>query len=236
MNEADPETISEPATLLPPAQDISLWQMAAVALCEFACGYEHGRGKDEPAYREVTEGRDVGMMRAHYSSCGDQGHWLLQRLGLAERWLNRSSLNQYGVGLNIARLGLGCPISHVAPTSADWAGPQPGDICLIWNSASGSDAHCFVCLGPGSDAGHIRTANYGAGGMSSAAFPGANIANSPFVHREDGWYVGLAHPRKLQRTIKLGDAIALRKHQPNLTGAKLTGEVIDALGARWDPL
>ena len=37
---------------------LDVWRAAAVALCEYACGYEAGRSKDDPVYREVTEGRD----------------------------------------------------------------------------------------------------------------------------------------------------------------------------------
>lgn len=212
--------------------DTSLHRDAAVALSEYACGYDKGRSKDDPVYAEVTEGRDVGAWRQHYSSCGDQGHWLLQRLGLREAWLNRASLGHYRVGLNVAELGLSCPIAHAPPADTAWR-PEPGDICEIWNT--GTDAHVFVCLGTGSDDGHIRTGNYGAGGMSAAAWPGANIADSPFVRYADGWYVGLAHPRKLQRVIRIADAVPLITAQIDLTGAQVTGELIEALNAKWEP-
>jgi len=211
--------------------DIGPWRDCAVALCEYACGYEHGRSKDEAVYQEVCEGRDVGMMRVHYSSCGDLGHWLAERLGVREKWVNRQSLGHYHVGMNVAELGLGCPISHDAPTDPEWSGPEAGDICEIWNGSLGQDAHVFVVLGPGSDAQHLRTANYGAGGMSSSNLPGALIANSKFEHRPGGWYVG---SRRLHRIIKLSDLVSLSTVPPDLTGAKLTGEVIDAVkAAKW---
>lgn len=213
-----------------PSTDIGAWQIAAVALCEFACGWDKGRGKDEPEYLAVVEHRDIPPNRAHYSSCGDQGHWLLERIGVREKWLNRASLGQYRVGMNVSLLGLACPIAHAPPTDPSWA-PSPGDICEIWNT--GNDAHVFVVLDK-SDPGHIRTANFGAGGMSAASHPGAVIAQSPFVRSGNGWLVGAAHPRRLQRVIKLADAVALSKVQPDFTGALLTGEVIDALKAKWD--
>ncbi len=212
--------------------DLSVWQDAAIALCEHACGAPHGIGKDDAPYPEVTEGRDVGMTRAHYSSCGDLPHWLLERLGVREKWVNRQSLGHYHVGLNIVELGLGCPISHAAPTEADWPGPGTGDICEIWNGAKGKDAHVFVCLGPGSDADHLRTANYGMGGMSAAAAPGAGISDSRLTHNPNGWYVG---SRKLQRIIRFADAVTLSTAPPDLTGAKVAGELVDALGAKYGP-
>lgn len=217
-----------------PSKDLSAWECAAVALCEWACGYDQKRSKDDPIYKMVTEGRDgpSPVNRAHYSSCGDLGNWLLERLGLREKWVNRKSLGQYVVGANVSRLGLGNPIAVVPPTPANvgWR-PKPGTVCEIWNT--GNDAHVFVVLGPGSDSNHIRTANYGAGGMSSAAMPGCDIADSPFVARQDGWYIGKAHPRKLQRIIRLEDAVKLSKFAPDLTGCRITGDVIDALGATF---
>src|SRR6187402_1659302 len=94
-----------------PSTDESAWQEAVLALARYACGYEKGRSKDDPIYAMVTEGRDVGEFRKQYSSCGDLGHWILERLGVRERWVNRKSLKQYMVGANVSRLGLACPIS-----------------------------------------------------------------------------------------------------------------------------
>lgn len=213
-----------------PNPDLSLWQTAAVELARFACNGDKGRGKDDPVYRDVTEDRDEPPNRAHYSSCGDQPHWLLERVGVREKWVNRASLRQYRVGMNIVELGLACPISHAAPMAVDWAGPGPGDICEIWNSPTGSDAHTFVVLGPSDIPGKLLTANYGAGGMSQAAWPGARLSNSSFTHTEVGWYIG---SRKMQRIIRLADYVPLITAQPDLTGAAVSGELIDALGAKW---
>jgi len=211
--------------------ELQPWADAAVALCEYACGYEHGRSKDDPVYQDVCEGRDAGMMRAHYSSCGDLGHWLAERLGVRESWVNRHSLGHYHVGMNVAELGLGCPISHDAPTGPEWVGPEAGDICEIWNGTVGQDAHVLVALGHGSDGNHLRTANYGAGGMNASAIMGAKISDSTFSHHPDGWYVGT---RRLRRIIKLADLVRAATAPPDLTGAKLTGETIDAVkAAQW---
>ncbi len=218
-----------------PNPDTSLWRTAAVELCRYACGGDKGRGKNDPVYREVTEGRDGpgDLQRAAYSSCGDLGHWLLERLGVREKWVNRHSLGQYHVGANVYELGLGCPIAHAAPTASDWAGPEAGDICEIWNGTKGQDAHVFVVLGPSEKVeGKLLTANYGAGGMQAALWPGARLSNSSCQHTIAGWFVG---SRKMQRVIRLVDYVPLITAPPDLTGAELTGEVIDALGANWSP-
>jgi hypothetical protein len=212
-----------------PNPDASLWSDAAVALVEYACGGAAGRTKDDPVYLAVVEHRDVPPFRARYSSCGDLAHWLLERLGLDEPWVNRASLGHYHVGANVSALA-GCPV-HRAPGSADWV-PRPGDILEIWNAAGGADAHVCVYLGPGSTPAHARIGNYGAGGMSAAASPGANIRDTVLTYQAVGWVLGL---RKVQRVIPLAAAVLLSRRPPNLTGAAVTGELIDALQAVWKP-
>jgi len=215
-----------PENIKPEPPALYLWQDAAVALVEYACGWSAGRSKDDPVYLAVVEHRDVPPWRAHYSSCGDLAHWLLERLGLDEPWVNRASLGHYRIGANVASLA-GCPI-HSLPSGADWQ-PEPGDILEIWNAATGSDAHVCVAL-DGSLPGRLRTGNYGAGGMSAAATPGAKVADSPLVHTPTGWMLGSRH---VQRVVRLADAIRLTKKPPDLTGAEVTGELIVALGAKW---
>lgn len=212
-----------------PNPDITLWQTAAVALCEYACGYDKGRGKDDPVYLDVVEYRDVPPNRAHYSSCGDLAHWLLERLGLDEPWVNRASLGHYHVGANVSLLA-SSPV-HRLPGGADWS-PRPGDILEIWNAAGGSDAHVCVYLGPGSTPGHARIGNYGAGGMSAAVSPGANISDTAFTLQAGAWILG---HRKVQRVIPLAAAVLLSKRPPDLTGAAVTGELVDALQVTWTP-
>lgn len=218
---------------MPTSVDLSVWRQAAVALCRYACGDDKGRGKDDLVYREVTEGRDGpgDLQRAAYSSCGDLAHWLLERLGVREKWVNRQSLGHYQIGSNVYDLGLGCSVSHPAPTASDWAGPEVGDICEIWNASKGQDAHVFVMLGSSEKAGgKLLTANFGAGGCSTALWPGARLSDSSLQHTAAGWYVG---SRKMQRIIRLADYVQHITAQPNLTGAELPGEVTDALGAVW---
>lgn len=221
---------SDPA-LYVPNPDLSLWRTAAVALCEYACGYAQGRDKDDPVYLEVVEHRDVPPDRAHYSSCGDQAWWLLYRLGLRKPWMNRKANGTYAPGMNVADL-TGCPVHIVGPTAPNYA-PLPGDILEIWSAADTHDAHVCISLGL-TDPGHLRTANYGAGGMNAAASPGANIAQSPYLHTPNGWLIGTSK-RRLQRVIPLANVVPLLTVAPDLTGARVAGEVIDALQATWAP-
>lgn len=211
-----------------PNGDVSLWQMAAVALCEHACGYAEGRNKTDPVYIEVTEHRDGPrpIDRKSYSSCGDLAWWLLFRLGLRKPWMNRAANGTYNIGMNVADL-TGSPVTRHAMAGYS---PDPGDIVEVWNLPSTSDAHVTVILGPGPTADQIRTANYGAGGMSEGISPGAVIRNSRWTPPASP----IIGTRRVQRFIKLRDVVPLLTEPPDLTGAKLTGEVIDALQAlKW---
>ncbi len=205
--------------------ELYLWQDAAVALCEYACGFDRGRSKDDPVYLQVVEHRDVPPMRATYSSCGDLAWWLLYRLGLREPWMNRAANNTYNVGMNVADLS-GCP-PHIVPELAYV--PERGDILEIWNNPSGSDAHVCVVVSEPHD-GKITLANYGAGGMSVSAWPGAVIRDSDWRASTAGHYVGT---RRLQRAVQLSRVVPLLTAQTDLTGAEVTDELIDALGAKW---
>ena len=205
--------------------ELYVWQDAAVALCEYACGFEQGRGKDDPVYLEVVEHRDVPPNRAHYSSCGDLPWWLLYRLGLRTPWMNRAANGTYNGGMNISDLAA-CP-AHINPPH-DFE-PTPGDILEIWNSPQGFDAHACVVLAP-PHAGKVTLANYGAGGMNAAAWPGARVSDSDWRPNTGGPFVG---HRKLLRVIQLERVIPFLTEQPDLTGARVSGELIDALGAKW---
>lgn len=192
-------------------------------------GALEGRSKLDPVYVATTEHRDGpgDAQRARYSSCGDQLHAILARLGIDAPWVNRGP--RYRVGQNIALLQPpSCPAAH-------WAHPHeippPGSLCLIWTS--GNDAHALVVLGPGSDANHLLTANYGAGGMSSSTRPGCNLADSPLTNDAKGyWHIGGSH-RQLHSVITPASLIPFLG-QIDLTDCRVTGELIDALGARYD--
>lgn len=199
-----------------------------------AGGVVQGFDKLAPEYVKVTEGRDGPGpdQRKAYSSCGDQLHEILRLVGVRnELWVNRKSLGHYANGQNITRLERPtCPCAKYAPRDANYR-PPTGSLCLIWTT--GLDAHAFVWLGAGSDEYHARTANYGAGGMSSATAPGANVADSPIVESAGRLLVGGLR-RALQCVITPEAIIPYITAQIDLTGASVTGELIDALGARYD--
>ncbi len=223
---------------------------AIVSLSRYFCGvpYVHappggvanGRTKLDPVYRQVTEGRDGPGPEQwrHYSSCGDQLHAILERVGVRLPFLNRKSLHGWVPGANISRLQRpACPFA-AAPLAASTYRPPNGSLCLIWKT--GTDAHALVILGPGSDEHHIETGNYGAGGMSPSSSPGANIADSPWAPElsvdgkmNTGHLLGSSR-RKLHTVITPASIVPYIEAQINLSGCAVTGELVDALGARYE--
>lgn len=218
-----------------PELTLDVWRMAALALCEHACGYDKGRAKDDPVYREVTEGRDGPgpEQRKKYSSCGDLAHWMYKRLGIREPWLNRTDDGVFGnwvAGVNVSRLwGAHCPFDVVPPAAESWV-PEAGDVLLTWNTVMGKDAHVLVVLDSPAP-GRLRTANYGAGGMSAALSPGAVIREAAFW-RSNGYHT-YGHKR-VQRFLPLAEAVRRLSAPPDLSGASLTGEVVDAVELGWE--
>ncbi|HEY3498137.1 MAG TPA: hypothetical protein VGK73_25740 [Polyangiaceae bacterium] len=215
-----------------PDLTLDVWRTAVVALCEYACGYEAGRSKDDPVYVEVTEERDGPgpQQRASYSSCGDLAHWLYKRLGIRQEWINRTDDDAFGpwkASVNVTRLwGGACPFDEVPPAKADWM-PDPGDVVLIWNT--GKDAHVMVALGR--EGSSLRTANYGAGGMSAAVSPGARIASKEVTYRNGKPFYG---EKQIQRYLPLSAAVRHISVAPDLTGARLAGEQLDAIALGWN--
>jgi hypothetical protein len=213
---------------------LDVFQQCAVALIEYACGGAAGRDKDDPVYSEVTEGRDRGANRARYSSCADLYHWLMKRLGVQEKWVNRTDdgLNgPFQVGANVSHLAW-CPIAF-APTK-DWT-PSPGDCVMVWDKPQGADAHVMAWLGPDeAQPGNSLTGNYGAGGMSAAVSPGAKIGSNKLHWNGQAWVYGT---RTVRRSIRLADAYQLSTGKIDVTGApgtiedlipQVSGEVADA--------
>jgi hypothetical protein len=201
------------------------WRVAVVALDQYACGYDKGRAKTDAVYQEVVEGRDVPSVYTHYSSCGDRAHWRAFRIGIRQPWVNRKAYKGWRSGLNISTLAYSCPFSR-AP-NANWV-PEAGDEMLIWNSSQGTDAHSLSIVLPGN--GVATTANYGAAGMSAAAFPGAKISTSPLVCKNGVWTYGA---RRVQRVLKLADLVGAITEKPDFKGPDFTdvwtGEVQDAI-------
>ena len=206
---------------------LHVWQRAAVALCEWACGYDQGRTKDDPVYKIVTENRDGPgrEQRKHYSSCGDLGHFLLERLGVREPWINRDDDGLFGnwkSGVNVSNLwGSGCPIDMVP--GKDWK-PEPGDILILWNT--GFDAH--VCVSSGETVNNkLKTFNYGVGGMNPEASPGSRIGYNNLTWNGHFWMYGA---KAIQRCLPLREIIKVITVLPKLDeGCSMTGEDLDAL-------
>lgn len=199
-----------------------------------------GYDKLAPVYIEATEHRDGPgpAQRANYSSCTDQLHAILERVGVRLPCVNRASLGHHqGGAATMTKLEPysasgnpgGCPFAVYAPKDPLYR-PPPGSLCLIWTT--GTDAHALVVLGPGSDANHLRTANYGAGGMSAGISPGANVADSPCAWSDGALHIGGAH-RALHCVITPAAIVPFITAQIDLRGAQVTDSLIDALGARW---
>lgn len=208
---------------------LHVWQRAAVALCEWACGYDKGRSKDDPVYKLVTENRDGPgpEQRKHYSSCGDLAHFMLMRLGVREPWVNRDDDGVFGAWRPVANVtnldGAKCPIK-IMPPRADWY-PEPGDIALIWKPDY-SGVHIMVCSGP-PDKGILHTYNYGKGGMSPLPDPGAGYGQAKLTWDGHFWNYGT---KRVGCLIRLRDVIPLVSVKPILDeGCSMTGEDMDAL-------
>lgn len=220
-----------------------------VALAYSLCGVDYeqmpppggviqGFDKLAPVYMATTEHRDgpTPADREHYSSCTDQLHAILERIGVRQNWVNRQSLghHQYGAA-TVTKLEPrdagnnpgGCPASVPAPKDPAYR-PPPGSLCLIWTT--GNDAHALVVLGPGSDAHHIRTANYGAGGMNAAISPGANVADSPCEWRDGALHIGGAH-RALHCVITPAAIVPYITAPIDLSGAAAADDLLDTIGA-----
>lgn len=207
---------------------VALYRMAMCALAEEACGGAKGvRSKLEPRYVEVTQGRDgpTDAIRRGYSSCGDLGNWLLERVGVDASLLNREP-GHYRIGWNVAKLS-SAPLSEPVPREA----PRPGDICIVKSTPTSRDDHVCVAL-EGGVAGTLRTANYGAGGMSPSTIVGARISSPPIVWQPHValWRIGA---KNLYRIVRVENALRFVRNPPNLEGAALSGEVLDAVDALW---
>lgn len=221
-----------PLTLGTSAAPLELWQRAAVALDEYACGGDKGRDKRDPVYQEVCEGRDNPATYSRMSTCADRAHWRLWRFGVRAPFVNRESRTplpgDWHVGANISELWNHAHGSPARAPDEHWL-PEPGDELLIWNT--GFDAHSLSVLSYDPIAHTARTANYGTAGMSKATFPGARCSVGPVVHTAAGWMYG---KRKVQRVLKLADIVALITAKPDFkdsSGAYIfgDGETLDAL-------
>lgn len=205
-------------------EDLVAARQYARALARYACGGTKGRGKLDPVYVEVTQGRDYRANWTHYSSCGDQLHWHAWTLGVREAWINRDDpeagtkwefLNGHD---NIGKL------QHPGPAIVTPQGylPEAGDYLLCWHDG-GSDVH--VRIAGNTDAGLLETFDYGAGGMSNSEFPGATCNHVKLV--TNGGKLLLESPtthatKRVQKVIPLPVILALAgNRRPSMSGEEL---------------
>ncbi len=192
------------------------------ALARFWCGGTKGRGKLDPVYVQVTQGRDPKHNWINWSSCGELPQAIAEHMGVEQPWLNRSP--HWRDGRNLLDF---YDVKHVpsAPARTPPVGylPEAGDFGFIW--LTGGDAHTFV-FGDQLDAGHIETFNYGAGGMQPIEFPGAHQSASP-LHSEGGQLcVGRRVLHKVLTVPMLLTCIEPGRLPP------MSGDVLDELEAR----
>jgi len=158
----------------------------AVSLLEYACNGDSGRAETDLVYLlDVTEGRDQGAMRRKYSSCGDLAHWMLMRIGVRSRWVNRDEHRGWRVGMNVALLTGGNSRPVLATQRF-----EPGDIVVVWNHPKAYDAHVICVIDH--DGEKLLTAEYGQ--------PGGALKARTFAN-------GLIGNRKAQRWVSLEKVI-----------------------------
>lgn len=215
---------------------VELWRIGIAELARWACGYEQGRGKLDPVYVEVTEGRDKKHDWKFYSSCADLGHFIAKRCGVREAWVNRDDDNVHGPWERVKNVGK-LAIASRAPRAA--YAPELGDIWILSNTwlspnpkEAGKDAHVCVCLGPTPGTpGEYLTANYGASGLQVVEFPGAKLSSKTW----DGKRYG---SKLLAEVLEVPDLVARASVKPDFSGperwsAEWTGEVKEALEASF---
>ena len=165
----------------------------APRLLDWACNGELGVDEDHPRYATVTEGRDVGAMRAKYSSCADLPHWMLFREGVRAPWLNRQEHKGWRPGLNVSLLAYQAPV-QCQRTPVPGQRFEPGDTLIVWNDAEGKDAHVMVVYEHAGE--KLVVAEYGQ--------PGGHIKERALHSEGFHLYVG---KRRLQRWLPLAAVI-----------------------------
>lgn len=149
------------------------------AWCRWACGGSKGRGKLDPVYVKITEGRDPKRGWAGFSSCGELSQALVQHMGVRLPFVNRAPHWRPGRNLLDFYDKAHVPSAPAIRPPRDYV-PSCGDVGFIWRT--GFDAHTFV-FGDWVSPSQIETFNYGAGGMSPTEFPGAKQSLSELRQR-----------------------------------------------------
>jgi hypothetical protein len=181
-------------------EEIDALRALAKPLLEYACD---GGAVDEfhAHYARVTEGRDVGKMRAKYSSCGDLAHWLLYSLGVRLALVNRKDHQGWRMGMNVSMLSGIQGAANVG--NLDGFRPELGDILIVWNTPGGYDAHVICVLDYDAELQLLTTAEYGQPGGAIRT----HTLRAPDDHDPDQRpFIGR---RRVQRWIRL--AVVLQR-------------------------
>jgi len=209
-------------------EDLKAAREYARALARWACGGKNSRGKLDPLYVEVTQGRDAKGNWKHYSSCGDLLHWHAEQMGVDEPWINRDGHGRkwefIGDRGNIGKLQ--APHGPAIATPVGYL-PEAGDYLMCWNTGNG-DVH--VRIAGNTNAGILETFDYGAGGMSDTEFPGASCGSVELVTNNghlDLRSIRTKAIKRVQKVIPLQIIVDLSKKLP-----VMTGEAIDELEKR----
>jgi hypothetical protein len=211
-------------------EEIDARRLLCKPLLEYAC--DGGKvDEDHAHYTAVTERRDVGAMRAKYSSCGDLAHWLFYRVGVRSSFVNRAEHKTppgkgWRVGQNVSLLAALTGAAKVA--DAESFNPELGDVLIVWNSATGTDAHVICVLDFDRELGLLTTAEYGQPGGAIKTY---EIKPPMFIREKrtpDGQKIFEAcrdpdqrpflGKRRVQRHIRFADV---------LLRASLAGELAD---------
>ena len=195
----------------------------ARAKARFACGGSKGRGKLDPVYVDVTQGRDFKGNWEKYSSCGDLLHWHAEEMGVDEPWINRDGHGRkwefIGSKGNIGKLQ--APHGPAIATPVGYL-PEAGDYLMCWNTGNG-DVH--VRIAGNTKDGILETFDFGAGGMTNTEFPGASCGQIKLITNGghlDGQSLRTKAIKRIQKVIPLPVILALSKNIPQLSGEDIT--------------
>jgi hypothetical protein len=192
-------------TYIPTASQNSIDRSQYVKdLLDWACGGTKGRNENDPVYKEVTEGRDVGRYQKSYSSCGDLAHWMLYRMGVRSDYVNRTENGGWKSQKNISNLA-SSPVAEVPNANTQY---KAGDIAVIWSESNGTDAHTFVVVEQSGNT--LTVAEYGQ--------PGGAIHNRTIKIQDGKPFIG---NRQIQRVVPLDKAIELARQSGQLDSVGL---------------
>lgn len=179
-------------------------RVEAMRWCEIAVDSNSGVTVSSPIYKAVTENRDPGP---DYSSCADLAHWMLFRMGVRSKWINRKEHLGWKSGMNVSLLAYTCPASR-PPRQGEIL--HRGDIMIVWTKPKGQDAHVDVVEAFDPDTKHVQSWDYGQAALNpdtwnASMTEGCRRENKLYADAEHNWWVG---SRKLQRVIPLMEVLA----------------------------